>query len=233
MSVSAWEAKVKAAWEALDNSHHPHLLATGRNGFTCDITGNKVPIYVHSVPSDVGLEIQRLMDLAKPKVSLEIGCAFGISSMFICEKLLGLQGKKHIIIDPGQIAKLKSGFSFSWAGLLNLESCNFLNLVEFHSIGSELALPRLLESHVQVEFAFVDGLHLVDQVMMEFYYIDKILIESGIVVFDDTNTAAVKKVTKFIDTLPHYKKIPCNTSRIAAYMKEQPDARQSKWFVEF
>jgi predicted O-methyltransferase YrrM len=48
-----------------------------------------------SIPADEGRYLQHLIREHRPKITLEIGCAFGISSLFICEALRDVGGSKH------------------------------------------------------------------------------------------------------------------------------------------
>jgi Methyltransferase domain len=68
--------------------------------------------------------------------TLEVGCAYGLSSLFICSALQERHGATHTIIDPYQ-----NGYG---VGIRNLEDAGlrFFNLIENKS---EFALPKLLE----------------------------------------------------------------------------------------
>src|SRR5712692_10478852 len=58
---------------------------------------------LHSgIPREEGDFVQKMIRSARPQVSLEVGCAYGISSLYICEALQEVNGAKHIIIDPYQ-----------------------------------------------------------------------------------------------------------------------------------
>ena len=70
------------------------------------------------------------------KKTLEVGCAYGLSALHICEALRGRMDAEHIIVDPFQHTQWES------AGILNLEKANidFFRLIEKKS---EFALPHL------------------------------------------------------------------------------------------
>ncbi len=46
---------------------------------------------------------------------------------------------------------------------------------------SEICLPQLLQQELRFDFAYVDGWHTFDHVMMEFFYINRMLDEGGVV----------------------------------------------------
>ena len=55
-----------------------------------------------------GLFLEEVILDIKPKVTLEIGVAFGVSSLFICGAMTQTGGEKHIAIDIGPIKKENS-----------------------------------------------------------------------------------------------------------------------------
>jgi predicted O-methyltransferase YrrM len=68
-----------------------------------------------------------------------------------------------------------------------------------------VVLPRLLEEHVTIDFAFVDGWHTFDQVMMEFYFLNRLLRIGGVIAFDDANRRAINRVVRHALTYPAYR----------------------------
>lgn len=109
--------------------------------------------------------LQKIIDEAKPKQSLEIGLAYGVSSLFICDALARIPGARHIIVDPAQFdAEYWKG-----AGLNNLKAAGYSEMIEFYNLPSHIALPKLESDGRQVEFAFIDGAHQFDHVMVDFF----------------------------------------------------------------
>ncbi len=51
----------------------------------------------------------------KPKVSIEVGLANGVSALFLCEALTEVEASKHYVIDPNQSSQWNS------IGIQNLE----------------------------------------------------------------------------------------------------------------
>jgi hypothetical protein len=97
------------------------------------------PIPLHSaITADEGAALQRLITQKCPVVSLEIGLAFGVSTLFICEALSKAGGKRPIVIHPSQ----ESGWQ--GIGLRHLEGAGFGVLVDFRQQESQSALPQLV-----------------------------------------------------------------------------------------
>jgi predicted O-methyltransferase YrrM len=154
-----------------------------------------------------GAWLQQIVDDVKPIRSLEIGCAYGVSSLYICEALActhesaGHAGcpPRHIVVDPFQ--------STQWRGIgvRNIRDAGFAAMVDFREERSEIALPRLLEEGVTLDFAFVDGWHTFDQVLVEFYFINRLLRVGGVIAFDDANRRSINRVVRHALTYPAYR----------------------------
>jgi predicted O-methyltransferase YrrM len=147
-----------------------------------------------------GKFLQQIVGDLQPHVSVEIGCAYGVSTLYICEALSALpHPARHIVIDPFQQSQ--------WRGIgrKNVEDAGFGHIADFREDYAELALPRLLEEHVTVDFAFVDGRHTFDQVMVEFYYVNKMLRVGGVIAFDDADRRSVNRVIRHALRYPAYR----------------------------
>jgi predicted O-methyltransferase YrrM len=162
--------------------------------------GTEAPVHSH-ISETEGEFIQSLVRSHKPRVSLEVGCAFGISSLYICEALKSIDAERHIVIDPRQ----NDVDQWQGIGLLNLQRAGFSDLVEFHAEPSYECLPKLLARGQRIDFAFIDGVHNFDYVLVDFFMIDKMLNVGGVVVFDDYSWPSVRKACRFIAAnLPYH-----------------------------
>lgn len=143
--------------------------------------------------------LQKLIKDYKVTRTLEVGCAMGISSLAICEAISdNSPASVHTIIDPYQGKEWKN------IGVNNLRTAGFtnFNLVEERS---EFALPKLVSENLSVELAFIDGWHTFDHTLVDFFYINRLLKQGGILVVDDVSMPAVKKVMRMVHTYPCYK----------------------------
>lgn len=155
-----------------------------------------------------GLFLQNVLREIRPRVSLEIGVAFGISSMFICEVLQELGALKHICIDVGPVTKEGSEEPDRYGlGLLNLERCGYGELIEAYELPSEIALPELLRKGQKVDFVFIDGWHTFDHCLLDFFYANRLLNVGGAVVFHDADGPPVKKTIRYACRYPAYRRL--------------------------
>ena len=122
---------------------------------------------------------------SKAATSIEIGCAYGISSIFICLALSEINGSNfsHTILDPYQYRDDK----WCGIGMENIKRSGFSDNVQLLEKGSELALPELLANNQSYRFGFIDGWHTFDHCLMDFFYINKMLEVGGVICFDDAH----------------------------------------------
>ena len=106
--------------------------------------------------------------------TIEIGLAWGMGALHICEGLLTNDNPNihHIAIDPFQ-------HHFKGCGLQSLEEARVLHLVEHLKGESQIMLPQFVSEGRQFDFAFVDGSHLFDRVFLDFIYLGRIVRPEG------------------------------------------------------
>jgi predicted O-methyltransferase YrrM len=146
-------------------------------------------------------EGQAIYDLIKDQnisASLEVGCAYGISSLYICDALSTHQSRHHTIIDPSQ--------STTWhsIGISNLRRAgfDFFSLIEKPS---EIALPELLANDKKFQFIFIDGWHTFDHTLLDFFYANRLLEEGGFVAIDDADWPSISRVIHYVSKYPNYR----------------------------
>jgi predicted O-methyltransferase YrrM len=125
--------------------------------------------------------------------TIEIGLAYGISALFVCEGLL-INGDKntcHVVIDPYQATRFKN------CGLQFLEEAGVADLVEHHAEESQIVLPRFVSKGRHFDLAFVDGSHLFDGVFLDLIYLGRLVRPGGIIFVDDYQAPAVARAASF------------------------------------
>lgn len=125
--------------------------------------------------------------------TIEIGLAFGVSALRICEGLIasGHPGARHVVLDPFQAR------SFSNRGLQALEEAGVTSLVEFHAEMSQVALPGFLKEGRTFDFGFVDGNHRFDSVFLDLFYLGRLVRRGGVIVLDDYDLPGIRRAVSF------------------------------------
>lgn len=130
--------------------------------------------------------------------TLEVGCAYGLSSLYICSAVQKRSGAFHTIIDPFQT------IDWDGVGIRNLEEAGFC-LFTLIEVKSEFALPRLLEQREgKFDFIFIDGWHTFDHTLLDCFYATKLLRVGGYLAIDDVTFPSVRRVVDFLRNYPCY-----------------------------
>jgi predicted O-methyltransferase YrrM len=193
-----------------------------------------------SISPEEGLFIHELIAKdATIRKTLEVGCAFGLSSLHICSAIAGRDGAHHTIIDYCQT---KPGAPWQGVGIANLSRAGF-DFFELIEEGSEFALPELAKKNPErFDFIFIDGWHTFDHTLIDCFYATRLLRIGGYLVVDDANLPQVEKVIRYIRTYPCY--IPCGklhqrrsrfwnrrpAATMIALRKIAPDRRPWNWY---
>ncbi len=174
------------------------MLATGE---IVGATGERIK--VRSQISLVFAEaLYRTVLQFQPRVVLEVGMAYGVSTLAILAALqkLGSDGRL-VSIDPHQTIYWHSG------GLLNLSRAGLQSRHQWIGESDFLALPRLLAEGFQPGLAYIDGWHTFDYTLLDLYYIDKMLGVGGVVGLNDCGFPAVHKAINFFLSHRRYEEI--------------------------
>jgi cephalosporin hydroxylase len=162
--------------------------AIGRSGAAYQISG------LSTVNNLVVL--RNLFTQIKPKRTLEIGFAYGASTLLFTASHRDMghhPAHQHTAIDPYQTQ------DYDEAGLIALEGAGLREYLDFRPTFSSVALPQLMADKSRFELIYVDGLHLFEDVFVDFYFTARLLADGGVVAFDYSTVAHVKKVLKFIN----------------------------------
>ncbi len=179
-----------------------------RKQLVYDDAGNEYKL-AGNVDMKEGAFLTKLIQEYKPKNTIEIGCAYGISSLFICSALEKIKNPHHTIIDAWQ------NESFKNIGVSNLKKAgiNFFELIEGLS---EIILPQLLSEGKKYDLCFIDGNHTFDHTLIDFFYLNRMIDIGGIIVIDDTGIPSVNKLIRYILNYPSYKQIGCVKYNLSA-----------------
>jgi predicted O-methyltransferase YrrM len=140
--------------------------------------------------------LRALMLELKPEKTLEVGMAFGGSALVMATSHRDLghsPSQQHIAIDPFQTTFWDS------IALAGLQDAGLSSFVEHIEQPSAVCLPELLKANREsIEFVYIDGSHLFEDVFIDFYYSTWLTSPEGIILLDDSTHPDVRKVIRFI-----------------------------------
>ena len=156
--------------------------------------GKRRPLCPPGITQAKGEYLFRLVRDVRPQHTLEIGFAYGVSTLFIAEALRQNGSGHHVVIDPNEHRL------FDGLGLAHLDEAGLRPWVTFHEEPAELCLPRLVADGRRVDFVFNDSGHLFDHVITEFVFVARLLRTGGLLVCDDVRMPAIDAACRFIAT---------------------------------
>jgi len=133
------------------------------------------------------LELYTAVRNLRPKFSVEIGLAHGISALAILAAISANGEGHHYVIDPFQA-------NYGYCGEAMIERAGYRDLHSLLERFPEEALPTL----PAIKFAFIDSSHLFDLTLLEFVLIDKKLEVGGLVALHDTWMPSIQAAVRFI-----------------------------------
>ncbi len=169
-----------------------------RRGYVTDAADNRFDLFT-SIDANEGAFLHDTVT-ADPSITrtLEVGCAYGLSSLHLCWALADRQGASHTIIDPFQ----EKDYNNVGVGHLRQAGYDFFDLIEEPS---EYALPRLADEAMGTyDLIFIDGWHTFDHTLIDMFYANKLIRTGGYIIVDDCNFSSVAKAVSYFAEYPAY-----------------------------
>ena len=171
-----------------------------------------------------GSELNRLVRENGVRNSLEVGLAYGFSTIWIMD---GLPDEgRHTAIDPFQHSGW-GGVGVTQAKRLPRKQFQFLEDYSIH------ALSDFIRAGDRFDFIFIDGNHRFDDVLVDFYLADQLLKVGGVMALDDTWMASIRTVLSFVLSNRAYQLLPQRSDRMVALRKQKDDDRHWRSFSPF
>lgn len=162
-----------------------------KTGKVQDAAGNEYPIGDIAVRPERGRRLYDAVKAEQAKRTLEVGGAWGLSMLHICQALLENGGGGHTLIDPFQQAHYHN------CGLMNARRAGFEGMVNHYANPSQLAMPELWRAGLTFDFIYIDGSHLYDDSFVDMYFADKLIKLGGVIALDDLWMASQRKMISF------------------------------------
>ena len=196
------------------------------NNFKKVILDKKLISTNSSIKDIEGNFLSKIINDNKFKNGLEIGMAFGVSSLYI---LSSNENIKLLSVDPFQKTQ------WYYYGIKLLKNFDLDNRHKLMLEKNFSALPKILGKYGNnyFDFIFIDGWHTFDYTLIDFFYSDLLLKKDGIIIIDDALHKGVSKCIKYINTnYKHYIKIESPIT-VAAYKKLYDDKREWNFHIDF
>lgn len=161
-------------------------------------TKDNTVIKIHSETNKEQCEfLQKIILENKCSKSIEIGFAYGTSTLAITDAIIK-NGGSHTVIDKFENS------SWNGVGLDLMSQAGYSEKLEFHEEYCYNVLPKLLAEGRKFDFAYIDSTKQFDWLLVDFFYLDKLLEKNGIIVFDDVYFKGIRKLLRYLSQFPDY-----------------------------
>ncbi len=220
MSTADATTRDGAGWDVITELYHTRRAV--------DLSGNVHELEASGVLPATGNLLYTMVRTLKPKRTIETGFAFGFSTLHILQALAENGSGFHEAIDPVETQR------WHGIGLANVKRAGFSPMFRHLEMLSAVALPSHLVNQERFDFAFVDGSHLFDDILLDAYYIDKLLIDGAVMVFDDWNwMPAVRAVVSFIEKNWCFRSLDVSVPNVRVLQKIRASTRPWDHFAPF
>ena len=177
-----------------------------------------------------GIWIYEFCRQVQPQATLEIGLAYGFSTLYFLAALAENRNGRHTSVDPYQL-----NASGRWAGIglalgrrLGREKFRFIEERSF------AALTRLADNSESFDVIFVDGRHFFDFVLTEFTLSAELCSMGGYILLHDMWLPSIQRAVAFLRAnRTDFKYVETPVANIAVFRHTGMDDRQFKHFVNF
>jgi len=183
------------------------------------------------IAPDGGMWLYKMCRALKPKQTLEVGLAYGFSTVYFLAAIHENGSGLHTAIDPFQYAP-----NFPWKGIGvahsgKLGMAHAFRLIDEKSV---FALARLASGSQKFELIFVDGNHRFDDALMDFTLSAELCPIGGCIVVDDLWMPSLQRAVSFIrKNRTDFREIAGPISGMVAFERLCQDNRRWDHYVRF
>jgi predicted O-methyltransferase YrrM len=181
-----------------------------------DRAGKAYPLHSET-PADQIEFLTVLLERIDAWRCLEIGLAYGISSLAICNFISSFPDRVFYSVDP---------YQSDWhdIGLRNLEAVGFSEFVRFFREPSSAVLPRLQSEGVVLDFVYIDSSKVFDVIQTDVFYCTRMLRKGGVLVLDDCGFPGLRKLARYLAKMPHWNVVGCHGSSSLTWKRDLANA---------
>jgi predicted O-methyltransferase YrrM len=146
--------------------------------------------------------LYRFVRTHKPELAIEIGMAYGVSTLATLIAMEDVGNGRLISIDP--YVGWDTGRDVA---LHQVQRAGLSHRHEHRRLCSYEALPALMSEHLVPQFVYIDGNHNFDYAFVDCFLADKLLPVGGVMAFNDAGWRSVFRVINFLRKYRRYREL--------------------------
>ena len=207
-----------------------NALADMYDGKTLLGTESENPIAIRievGASPEKGAILRQLMIDNSASRSLEVGFAYGFSTLWMLDALRKRPEAVHVAIDPFQKSQ------WHGIGLNQVDKIRFEGKFKWLQDFSIHALSDLIRQGEKFDFIYIDGNHRFDDVIVDFYLCDQLARPGTLIVLDDMWMPSIRAASNFIIENRSYTVEQQPDRSMLALRKVRDDDRDWQHFEKF
>lgn len=213
----------------LDPPYRAALLSMYRNEPQLGAGGQLHPIDPHTrVSPRQGMELYDLCVSLNAQSTLEIGMAYGFSTLYFLGALARNHAGRHTSIDPFQHSQWHA------IGLTHARAVATGSAFRLIEDRSDRVAADLARQNARFDMIFIDGNHRFDDVLVDFYLYAPFCKVGGLIAFDDIWMHSIQTVLAFIrSNRPDFAEVSTSDPNLSVFRRIGEDARNWRHFRPF
>jgi hypothetical protein len=180
-----------------------------------------------AIKREQGMWMYRLCREVKPKKTLEIGLAYGYSTLYFLAAIRENGFGLHTSVDP---------FQGVWHGIGSCcaQSVDMSESFRFIDEKGVPAMVRFADRGESFEVIFIDGNHRFDDALVDFTLAAELCPTGGCIILDDMWMISIRRVAAFIrSNRTDFEELKTPVTNIAVFRRTGEDTRPWTHYVEF
>jgi len=175
-----------------------------------------------------GMRFFELCCSMKADATLEVGFAYGFSTMYFLAAAAANGVGHHTAIDPFEES------DWHGIGLVNVRATGLQSSFRYVNDCSVHAATDLARQKSAFDVIFIDGNHRLDDVLVDFYLCAPLCRIGGLVIFDDMWMSSIQTVVSFVRSNRHdFVEEAVGDARISVFRRTGEDLRRWDDFQPF
>jgi len=183
---------------------------------------------VTKIDMNEGLWLYELCIKTKPKRTMEIGVAYGFSTIFFLAALKANGTGMHVAMDPFQQTE------YHGIGLQKVRDLGMEGSFRFMEELDVTGIPSLIREGLRFDVIFIDGNHRFDDVLLDFTLADYVCADGGFIILDDSWMPSIQRAVAFIESNRADYRIQTTPAKtLKVFQKVSADQRNWDHFIDF
>jgi predicted O-methyltransferase YrrM len=179
------------------------------------------------ISPEQGAMLRQLMMDNSVSRSLEVGFAYGFSTLWMLDALRKYPEAVHVAVDPFEKSQ------WNGIGLNQVHKIRFEGKFKWLQDFSIHALSDLIRQGEKFDFIYIDGNHRFDNVIVDFYLCDQMARPGTLIVLDDVWMQSIRSASNFIIENRSYEVELQPIRNMIALRKIRDDDRDWQHFKSF